>query len=62
MRENLRPRPVRVTTPTMMPAVAHVAATERTPVDPPSRAFPRRLGISAVSRRRKLRATARTVA
>src|SRR5438105_3986752 len=32
--ENLRPRPVSVTTPTMMPAAAQVAATFSTPVVP----------------------------
>ena len=34
--ENLSPRPVSVTTPTMIPADAHVAATFRTPVVPAS--------------------------
>ena len=33
---NFRPRPVSVTTPTMMPAPAQVAATLSTPIEPPS--------------------------
>ena len=33
---NFRPRPVSVTTPTMMPAPAQVAATDSTPIEPPS--------------------------
>src|SRR3954468_6599140 len=36
---NLRPRPVRVTTPTMMPAPAHVEATFSTPSEPPRSAL-----------------------
>src|SRR5205814_821449 len=67
---NLRPRPVRVTVPTMMPAPAQVAATFSTPSEPPASAFtspeshrPRPTGIfllktwygmSAVSGLRKL--------
>src|SRR5207245_2628630 len=67
---NLRPRPVSVTVPTMMPAPAQVAATFSTPSEPPASAFtspePHRpratgsfllktsYGISAVSALRKL--------
>src|SRR2546426_4660573 len=36
---NLRPRPVSVTTPTMMPAPAQVVATLSTPVEPASSAL-----------------------
>src|SRR3989475_11429087 len=36
---NLRPRPVSVTVPTMMPAPAQVAATFSTPSEPPASAF-----------------------
>src|SRR5437667_1843673 len=67
---NLRPRPVSVTVPTMMPAPAQVAATFSTPSEPPASAFtspeshrPRATGtfllktwygMSAVSALRKL--------
>ena len=57
-----RPSPVSVTTPTMMPAVAVVAATPRMSRPPDRSAMTRRDGVSAVSRRRKLSATARSVA
>ena len=56
------PRPVSETTPTMMPAVAVVAATDSTPRPPASSAPASRRGPSAVSGRRKLRPTASTVA
>src|SRR6185369_2570732 len=75
---NFRPRPVSVTTPTMMPAPAQVAATLSMPIEPPSIALTngdvksrrateppalnRSYGISAVSRRRKLAANDTTVA
>src|SRR3954467_11066320 len=75
---NLRPRPVSVTTPTMIPAPAQVAATFSTPSEPPERAlispeFHTHLttgalpvstsyGISALSRRRKLVSAETTVA
>src|SRR4051812_31016141 len=74
---NFRPRPVSVTTPTMRPAPAQVAATFRTPIDPPSMALmnpepqnffnrpgPRKESyeIRAVSRRRKLVKNETTVA
>src|SRR5688572_6886880 len=71
---NLRPSPVSVTTPTMIPAPAQVAATFSTDIDPPFKALikpelkkPRPVrknsyGMSAVSRRRKLVANATTVA
>src|SRR3954467_7834436 len=39
MELNFSPRPVSVTTPTMMPADAQVAATFSTPSEPPSSAF-----------------------
>ena len=51
MLEIFSPRPVRVTTPTMMPAVAVVAATASTARPPVSSAVTRRDGRSAVSRR-----------
>src|SRR6476646_6354371 len=41
MELNFSPSPVKVTTPTMMPAPADVAATFRTPMVPPSSAFTR---------------------
>ena len=59
---NLSPSPVSVTTPTMMPAVAHVAATESTLVEPASSAVHNRRGCSAVSRRMKLVSTASAMA
>src|SRR5690349_10761419 len=77
MELNFRPSPVSVTTPTMMPAPAQVAATFSTPTEPPSIAFTkpeppslrqkpppenRSQGSSAVSRRRKLVASDTTVA
>src|SRR4051812_38749241 len=62
MDENLRPSPVSVTTPTMMPAAAQVAATVSTPVVPASIAETRRFGPMAVSRRKKLTRNAVTVA
>src|SRR5262245_58357769 len=60
--ENLSPRPVKVTTPTMIPAVAQVAATERTSVLPSVNACRRRGGVKAVSRRMKLKATDERIA
>jgi hypothetical protein len=39
MELNFRPSPVSVTTPTMMPAPAQVAATFSTPMEPPSMAL-----------------------
>jgi hypothetical protein len=60
--ENLSPSPVSVTTPTMIPAAAHVAATFRTPVVPASIACTKRRGYIAVSRRKKLTKNAVTVA
>src|SRR3954462_15696388 len=60
--ENLSPSPVRVTTPTMMPAEAQVAATLITPVVPASIAFTKRRGVIADSRRKKLTTNAVTVA
>ena len=75
---NFRPRPVSVTTPTMMPAPAQVAPTLSMPSAPPSIALAkpdcsrccfteplprnRSQGISAVSRRSMLVASATTVA
>src|SRR3989304_951518 len=75
MELNLRPRPVSVTTPTMMPAPAQVAATLSTASEPPSSArvnfepsTPRTSGSrprhrsyesSALSRRRKKTARSR---
>src|SRR5881394_703417 len=60
--ENLRPSPVSVTTPTMIPAAAHVAATLSTPVVPASIAAMNRFGYIADSRRKKLTTKAVTVA
>src|SRR5258706_16190537 len=60
--ENLSPRPVSVTTPTMMPAEAQVAATLRTPVVPDSIAWTQRFGPIADSRRKKLTTNPVTVA
>jgi len=54
MLENLRPRPVRVTTPTIMPALAQVEATPRTPMEPAFKALINLGGVKAVSRRKKL--------
>ena len=51
-----------MTTPTMMPAAAVVAATGNTPRPPDARAPASRRGVSAVSRFRKLMAMARTIA
>ena len=62
MEENFRPSPVSVTTPTMMPAEAQVAATLSTPVVPASIAWMNRRGIIAESRSRKLTTKAVTVA
>src|SRR5215212_1230030 len=75
---NLRPSPVSVTTPTMIPAPAQVAATFSTPSEPPASAFTRpefhnplmigarpmstSYGMSEVSRRRKLVRAETTVA
>ena len=56
------PSPVRVTTPTMTPAVAVVAATASTARPPVSSAVTRRAGRNAVSRRTKLRTMASIVA
>ena len=57
------PSPVSVTTPTMMPAVAVVAATPSTPAAPGSQRREQPRAASArVSRRTKLSATARSVA
>ena len=36
---NFKPKPVSVTTPTIIPAPAQVAATFKTPTEPPSMAF-----------------------
>ena len=55
-------RPVSVTTPTMMPAVAQVVAAVRTPIEPSASARTSRLPTRAVSRRRKLSAKATTTA
>src|SRR5687768_14743873 len=60
--ENLSPRPVSVTTPTMMPAEAQVAATPSTPTVPASIAWMSRRGFMAVSARKKLTTNAVTVA
>ena len=60
--ENLSPRPVSVTTPTMIPAAAQVAATDSTPVLPSIKARQRRGGVSAVSARMKLYATETRIA
>src|SRR5689334_5843703 len=60
--ENLRPRPVSVTTPTMMPAEAQVAATLSTPVVPASMACTTRFGYIADSLSKKLTTKAVTVA
>ena len=54
--------PVKVTTPTMMPAVAVVAITGRMLNPPSCNACPSFRGTRAVSFRTKLRANARTVA
>src|SRR5215510_4858714 len=78
MELNFSPRPVSVTTPTMMPAPAQVEATLSTPSEPPASAVmkldcsnPLRTGdlprktsksTSAVSRRRKLVTIDTTVA
>src|SRR5437762_1828612 len=75
---NFRPRPVSVTTPTMTPAPAQVAATLSMPIEPPSIALAngdwnslratdplplnRSYEIKAVSRRRKLVTNDTTVA
>src|SRR3954469_19068958 len=75
---NLRPSPVSVTTPTMIPAPAQVAATFSTPSEPPESALirpefhsPRTIGalpvstsygMRALSRRRKLVSAETTVA
>ncbi len=69
---NLRPRPVSVTTPTMIPAAAQVAATARTPTEPARSAWAIRVCCSgrpgpgmkpsAVSFRRNERAAAAIVA
>src|SRR5690349_19663732 len=75
---NLRPSPVSVTTPTMMPAPAQVAATLSTPSEPPASAFTSpefhnpptngaravktSYGMRADSRRRKLVSAETTVA
>jgi hypothetical protein len=56
------PSPVSVTTPTIIPAVAVVATTGSTARAPDASARARRDGPNAVSRRRKLAATASTVA
>ena len=61
MELNFRPKPVRVTTPTIIPAEAQVAATERTPIEPPRRARDQFLGNQAVSERIKLITKAMTV-
>src|SRR5258706_8826621 len=60
--ENLARRQVGVTTRTMMPAEAQVAATFNTPVVPASMAWMKRLGTIADSRRKKLTTNAVTVA
>ena len=52
MSANRCARPVIVTTPTMMPAAAHVAATLSTPVVPSANAATSFDGVSALSRRR----------
>ena len=72
MELNLSPRPVSVTTPTMIPAAAQVAATARMPTDPARRAWTIRVwwsGLpgpgmkpSAVSLRRNESAAAAIVA
>src|ERR1700687_1478630 len=62
MEENLRPSPVSVTTPTMIPAAAQVEATLSTPVVPASIACTKRRGTIADSRRKKLTTKAVTVA
>ena len=62
MSANFWPSPVNVTTPTMMPAVAQVVAAVSTLVEPSDSARTSRLGVSAVSRVRKLSAKASTVA
>src|SRR6266853_6838916 len=56
------PSPVNVTTPTMMPAVAVVAATDSTPLPPASSARTSLPGHSAVSGWTKLNPTAKSVA
>src|SRR4026209_763552 len=58
----LRPSPVNVMTPTMIPAVAVVAATDNTPRPPAASAGASRVVPSAVSRWAKLSATPSTVA
>src|SRR5438128_3724151 len=58
----LSPNPVKVTTPTMMPAVAVVAAIDSTPLPPASSARTSFPGQSAVSGWTKLNATAKHVA
>src|SRR5512135_811437 len=61
MELNLSPKPVKVTTPTMIPAEAQVAATERTPIEPARRAETSLLGKRAFSGWMKLTAKAITV-
>src|SRR5476649_2057440 len=46
MELNFSPKPVSVTTPTMMPAAAQVAATFSTPMEPPSMALMKRFDSS----------------
>ena len=57
-----RPSPVSVTVPTMMPAVAVVAATGRTLRPPVYSARRSRRGVSALARSTKLRTNAITIA
>jgi hypothetical protein len=58
---NFNPRPVRVTTPTIIPAAAQVAATLKTPIEPPLNALINFLGVRAVSFLMKLTAKVITV-
>ena len=62
MELNFSPRPVRLTTPTMIPAAAHVEATLRTPIVPARNAGISFFGQRAVSFLMKLMPKAMTVA
>jgi hypothetical protein len=62
MPASLRPSPVSVMTPTMIPAAAITGITESAPVAPSASAPPMRRGVIQCSRSRKLSANASTVA
>jgi hypothetical protein len=58
---SFNPRPVSVTTPTMMPEAAHTATTGSTPMAPAASASHSRRGVSRCSRSRKLSPKASSV-